>query len=179
MTKHKKTKRRVQKGGEWYNPASWFNTDDPNAPKQSWGDWFSGTTNSAENALGNAASSIQTKMSNALVSAKNIVNTDVSLTGSQNVSVPASNQDSQSEQSLQPLQTSQSTQSTYGGKKHRKSRKMKGGKGGLGLTYYAAPVSGLKVASPNSWQFYADGTNQYSLKGGSRKRRRTRRHIKR
>ena len=76
-----------------------------------------------------------------------------------------------------------------GGRRRRRrrcARSMKGGKGGLGLTYYATPVSGMKVAEPTSWQFYANGTNQYSVKGGSRQRRgrgrksrRTRRHKRR
>ena len=56
----------------------------------------------------------------------------------------------------------------YGGRRRRRSRTMKGG---LGLTYYATPVSNMKVAEPTSWQFYANGTNQYSVKGGTRKRR--------
>jgi hypothetical protein len=62
-----------------------------------------------------------------------------------------------------------------GGKKRRRSRTMKGGKGGLGLTYYASPVSGIKVAQPTTWI-------NYSTKGGSRRRRtnkrKTRRHKK-
>jgi len=51
-----------------------------------------------------------------------------------------------------------------------KNKTMKGGKGGLGLTYYATPVSGLAVAEPTSWQYYANGTNQYTVKGGSKTR---------
>jgi hypothetical protein len=51
-----------------------------------------------------------------------------------------------------------------------KNKTMKGGKGGLGLTYYATPVSGLNVAEPTSWQYYANGTNQYTVKGGSKRR---------
>ena len=50
----------------------------------------------------------------------------------------------------------------------RKRRRMRGGKGGLGLTYYATPVSGLKVVEPNEWLLY---NNMANLKGGSRKRR--------
>ena len=50
----------------------------------------------------------------------------------------------------------------------RKRRRMRGGKGGLGLTYYATPVSGLKVVEPNEWLLY---NNMAHLKGGSRKRR--------
>ena len=77
---------------------------------------------------------------------------------------------------------SNEVQSSYGGRRRRRSISMKRSmKGGLGLTYYASPVSGVKVAEPTTWQFYANGTNQYSVKGGSRKRRghksrRTRRH---
>jgi hypothetical protein len=57
---------------------------------------------------------------------------------------------------------------TIGGRRRRKSRKMRGGKNNLGLTYYASPVSDAKVAEPTYW-----------IKGGSRKRRRTRRHKRR
>jgi hypothetical protein len=61
--------------------------------------------------------------------------------------------------------TEQSTNmSSVGGKR----RRMRGGKGGLGLTYYATPVSGIKVVEPNEWLLYNNGVNQ---QGGSRKRR--------
>ena len=92
--------------------------------------------------------------------------------------VPATTPDASTSTEVDPNASS-------GGKRRKRSRSMKGGKGGLGLTYYATPVSGMKVAEPTSWQFYANGTNQYSVKGGSRKRRgrgrknrRTRRYIK-
>lgn len=56
---------------------------------------------------------------------------------------------------------------TMGGRRRRKTRRvLRGGKGGLGLTYYASPVSGVKVAEPTNW-----------IKGGSR-RRKSRRHKK-
>ena len=93
--------------------------------------------------------------------------------------VPATTPDASTSTEVDPNASS-------GGKRRKRSRSMKGGKGGLGLTYYATPVSGMKVAEPTSWQFYANGTNQYSVKGGSRKRRgrgrksrRTRRHKRR
>jgi hypothetical protein len=72
------------------------------------------------------------------------------------------------------LPQSQPAQNSYvsqGGKRKRRSRTMKGGKGGLGLTYYATPVSGIKVAEPTTLLYYADGTNQYSVKGGSKRRK--------
>jgi hypothetical protein len=93
--------------------------------------------------------------------------------------VPATTPDASTSTEVDPNDSS-------GGRRRRRARSMKGGKGGLGLTYYATPVSGMKVAEPTSWQFYANGTNQYSVKGGSRKRRgrgrksrRTRRHKRR
>jgi hypothetical protein len=54
-----------------------------------------------------------------------------------------------------------------GGRRTRRRRGFRGGKGGLGLTYYASPVSDIKVAEPTTW-----------LKGGSR-RRKSRRHKRR
>ena len=178
MTKHRKTQRRRQKGGEWYNPVSWFGTSsaDPYAPKRTWGQWFSGATGSAENTLTNIGNSISSGTTNMVNSANNFMKSDVNLTGSQQPiqQQPYSNP--------QPIQQQQQypNQPAYGGKRRRHSRRMKGGKGGLGLTYYAAPVLGLKVAEPDSWQYYANGTNQYSVKGGSRKSktRKTHRHRK-
>ena len=63
-----------------------------------------------------------------------------------------------------------------GGRRRRRRKTMKGGKGGLGLTYYASPVSGLKVAEPTYWINQNTNTN---LTGGSRRRkRRTRKSRK-
>ena len=55
-----------------------------------------------------------------------------------------------------------------GGRRHRRGRgrTMKGGKGGLGLTYYASPVSGLKVAEPTYWINQNTNTN---LTGGTKR----------
>jgi hypothetical protein len=154
MVKHRRTRtRKSQKGGEWYNP---FKTEDPYAPKKTWGQWWSETTGSAENTLTNARNSISSVTTGAMDSANNFIKSDVNLTGSQ-----------------PPMQ-----QQTFGGsRRRRRGRTMKGGKGGLGLTYYATPVSGINMVKPDSWQYYANGTNQYSVKGGSRRRtRRNRKH---
>jgi hypothetical protein len=166
MTKHRKTQRRRQKGGFW--PFTSSEPSDPYAQKRTWGQWFSGATGSAENTLTNIGNSISSGTTNMVNSANNFMKSDVNFTGSQ-------------QPSQQPIQQQQyPNQQAYGGKRRRHSRRMKGGKGGLGLTYYAAPVSGLKVAEPDSWQYYANGINQYSAKGGSRKNktRKTRRHRK-
>jgi len=75
-----------------------------------------------------------------------------------------------------------------GGKKNRhvknktkpntkaKSRKMRGGKP-LGLTYYATPVHGVKVAEPTYWEVYGNG---HIMKAGGSKRqlKKTRRQRK-
>ena len=61
-----------------------------------------------------------------------------------------------------------------GGRRHRRGRgrtmkggrKLTGGKGGLGLTYYASPVSGLKVAEPTYWINQNTNTN---LTGGTKR----------
>ena len=166
MTKHKRTKRRNQRGGAWYNPMSWFSgtgTEDPYAPKKSIFDTITGATtnavNSANTLVGDAANSVTQGASNISDSISSTLNTNVDVTGTQQPT------DAQPQPVPMPM----------GGKKRRRSRTMKGGKGGLGLTYYASPVSGIKVAQPTTWI-------NYSTKGGSRRRRtnkrKTRRHKK-
>lgn len=175
MTNHIRTKRRSQKGGAiWYNPITWFYSEDPYAPKKSMIDNISegtkGFVNSAETFVGNTASSIgntASSISNTTTGAINSVfGTITGKTG----------------------MTNEQTGMTTGGRRERRrryGRTMKGGKGGLGLTYYATPVSGLKVVEPTYW-ISAKGTTESYIKGGSRKRRgykyklrnsrRTRRH---
>ena len=202
MTKHRKT-RRSQKGGDWLSPSTWFGSSDPYAPKKSLWESETGATsdttssvtqgasnlaNQAEGLLGSAASGITSGVGNAWESTKSMLSTDVDLTGS---TAPMSTEPMNSSSYTAPMtnsmnsyQTPQQEQqmSSYGGKRRRrsmtKSKIMKGGKDGLGLTYYASPVSGIKVAQPTSWQYYANGTNQYSVKGGSKKRRKGRKSRK-
>lgn len=177
MTKHKRTKRK-QRGGAWYNPMSWFSgteTQDPYAPKKSIFDTITGATtnavNSANTLVGDAANSVTQGASNISDTISSTLNTNVDLTGTQPTNEPP----------VEPAQVSQTDTSptaavSIGGKKRRRSRTLKGGKGGLGLTYYASPVSGLKVAQPTTWL-------HYPTQGGSRRRRtnkrKTRRHKKR
>lgn len=176
MTKHKRTKRRNQRGGAWYNPMSWFSgtgTEYPYAPKKSIFDTITGATtnavNSANTLVGDAANSVTQGASNISDSISSTLNTNVDVTGTQQ---PTDAQPTD----VQPIDTQpQPVPIPMGGKKRRRSRTMKGGKGGLGLTYYASPVSGIKVAQPTTWL-------NYSTKGGSRRRRtnkrKTRRHKK-
>ena len=155
----------------------------------------SNLANQAEGLLGSAASGITSGVGNAWESTKSMMSTDVDLTGStapMNSSsytapmstAPMSTAPMSNNNSMNSYQNPEQDQqmSSYGGKRRRrtmtKSKIMKGGKDGLGLTYYASPVSGIKVAQPTSWQYYANGTNQYSVKGGSKKRRKGRKSRK-
>jgi hypothetical protein len=175
MTKHRTSKRRSQKGGDWYNPFSWGQSSDPNAPKKSVLESITGATNSAisgaSGALTSATNSVTQGASNLGSSISSSLNTDVPIGSS-------------SPTTTQPI-TTQPQPVSMGGRRRRKGRgrTIKGGKGSLGLTYYASPVSGLKVAEPTYW--VNSNTNQ-SIKGGSkskrrkssRKSRKSRRHRK-
>jgi len=168
MAKHRRT-RRSQKGGGMFD---WFGSSDPNAPpKKSWGDWWSGTSSGLTQGVSNIGSSIGSTL-----------NSNIDLTGSNQTPPPITEVQSQATEENQQ-QNQQYNQVPIGGRRRRRGRTMKGGKGGLGLTYYASPVSGIKVAEPTTWQHYANGTNQYSTKGGSRrggrKMRKPRSHKKR
>jgi hypothetical protein len=168
MTKHSKIRRtrktRRQKGGDY---------EVPNASSQGWfsgiSNWFSGATNKAKEVTNSAVNATESALGtgyNAVSSAANsTVNT---ITSIGNMEVPLSGQSS-----VEP-QSQVSVQSSMGGKRRRNKRTMKGGKGDLGLTYYATPVSGLKVVDPTYW--IGSTTNQ-NVVGGSRKRK-TRRHKK-
>lgn len=175
MTKQKKS-RRSQRGGGWFGP------DDPYAPKKSWMDslssWWSGTSSTgtsstgtgllstAENKLSNFATSISNSTSQAL-------NTISSPSTYQLSNTSYSNPSAYSSRAPAPAYSNSTNNDnlveTYGGKGRRRTLKkkahMKGGKG-LGLTYYATPVSGLKVAEPTTFLKY----------GG--KRHKSRRHKK-
>jgi hypothetical protein len=159
MKKHKtrKGKRKIQKGGDWLNPSTWFSSNPNPIANQNWSDYFSnlanktkqttsGVLDSANSFIGQTANSISNTTSQAINSGNQMLN--------QNVSVSSSLPQNQ----------------IYGGRRRRKTRR-RCMKGGLGLVYYAAPVSGLKVAQPTSWQYYANGTNQYTLKAGSKRRK--------
>jgi hypothetical protein len=140
----------------------------------------------ANTEIGDMASGFTSKIgdyaSNSWDSAKNLASSDVPLT----TSTPAST-------------TATASPSTggnvipMGGKRRRirggtlvfggKDRDLRGGQpmvttfgGGNQDLNYASPVSGLKVAEPTTMQYYANGTDQYSTKGGSRRRRRSRKH---
>lgn len=178
MGKHKQSRKRNQKGGAWYNPLSWNQPTDPNVPRKSWGQWFSGTSNnviqSADNAVGSAANFITTGTQNTFNRATNLF----SSTPPSTTPIPTPVQPTQLNDNQSFSTESQSTNSTppvsdysnssMGGKRRRgsRTRRMKGGYKD-NLAYYAAPVQGLKVAAPTYW--ISAKTNP-PLSGGSKRR---------
>jgi hypothetical protein len=190
MTKHRKT--RSQKGGLF---GFFESPQDPYAPKKPSSSWFgssSPTQSAYQSPIQNQSSSWFGSSSPTQSSYQSPNQNQSSWFGSSSPIQPAyqspiQNQSSSwfgnSSPTQSPIQrqnyfNSPAQSSSYGipmGGKLRKrtmnkNKTMKGGKGGLGLTYYATPVSGLNVADPTSWQYYANGTNQYSVKGGSKRR---------
>jgi len=161
MTKHKKT-RKHQRGGDW-NPMTWFNA----SPTRSWGDWFNGVSSQTKNSLSNISSGVENAISSATSFSTN------SATATAPAYVPASTQQPtySTEYTQQPTNSAEYTQQpSYGGKRRRR----KSLKGGTSVAYYASPVHNMKVAEPTSWLHYGNGPNQCVSKGGTRKRRRTR-----
>jgi hypothetical protein len=167
MTKYKKTKRKIQKGGLF--------------DSQSWSNWSSGLWNKTKEKVSSGTTSIETGLEGISENASSSVSslgTSMSEGISKSLSDlnPFSSDSSSSYSSTfnsSPPITGGKRKNKYSSKRHRKT--IKGGKGGLGLTYYATPVSGIRVAEPTTWQFYENGVNQYSIKGGSKKRRSYRR----
>ena len=145
MTKHRKYKR-SQRGGflSWLTGSEPDAPSDPNAPS-----WLERTKASASGLGSWFGSSDEAS----------------GATSSYTPTASTSSYTPQTQTSSYTPTTPQTQTEVVGG---RKRRRMRGGKGGLGLTYYATPVSGLKVVEPNEWLLY---NNMANLKGGSRKRR--------
>ncbi len=136
MTRHRRTRKR-QRGGFWPFTSSSSDPYQTTSSSSSWTDWFSslgtkakdtttGIVNSTESALTRATDNISSGISSAMDSTSG---------------------------ALSETNSYQSAGRKRRGKrvtKRRKRRSMKGGRG-LGLTYYATPVSGIKMAQPTSW----------------------------
>ena len=184
MGKHKQSRKRNQKGGAWYNPLSWNESTDPNVPRKSWGQWFSGTSNnviqSADNAVGSAANFITTGTQNTFNRATNLFSSTPPSTTPIPTPIPTQINDNQyfSTGSPSTNSTPPVSNSSMGGKRRRgtKNRRMKGGYKD-NLAYYAAPVQGLKVAAPTYW---VSAKTNPPLSGGSKRRvkKRLTRHRK-
>ena len=152
MTRHRKTKRRIYRGGDWFSPSTWFSGSSDLTEKAKSG--FSSGLNSAESSLGNISNSVSNSFSS--LSSYNPFSSSTDSSTSYSSPAPAS-----STTYMPPAVGGRHRRGHRG--RSRKS-KLRGGKGGLGLTYYATPVSGLKVAEPTYW-----------IKGGTKRRRHTRR----
>lgn len=173
MTKHRRTKRKSQKGGGWFDAINPFATSEQTTYAatevenpgliSNLSDSVSGAASGLVSGTSNLVSGTENMLSSSVEKAKGAVSSSGSWFSNLN---PFS-----SGEEVVETQTTvyNPQQQSYGGKRRRKSRKMRGGKGELGLTYYATDVSndGLRVVEPTYW-----------IKGGS-KRRKTRRHKKR
>jgi hypothetical protein len=199
MTKHRRTRRRGQKGGFLgFGESSEPSVQQPQqSSDQGWFSWIGTKTKesadkintgigSAMTSASDTAKSGLSSMAEGITSLNPFGSSDTSNvnTGVNNGNTGVNNGNT-GVNNVNPISsTGVVSTGSMGGRRRKRCRSMKGGKGGSNLAYYAAPVSGLKVAEPTSWQYYANGVNQYSVKGGSRKRRgrksrRTRRHKRR
>jgi hypothetical protein len=117
-------------------------------------------------------SSNNTPTYNSAIFASNNTPTDNSTTFASNT-MPTDNS------TVAPIST---INSTMGGR--RRSRRMrKGGSRGLGLTYYATPVDGIKVAEPTYMEYYTGGKRGKKTRKQHRKKckkncRKSHRHIR-
>jgi hypothetical protein len=198
---HRITKRRRQHGGAWYNPGSWFQeTSGENTGGI--GNFFSSGidalktgVSSAEQGLTNIGNSASETLSGAKKSfGESVANVGDKLSGNastnvepdmqtqqdmqaQNVNLQAQDvnlqaQDANLQAQDANLQAQDANQQAIGGRRRKMKGVMKGGK--ADLSYYAAPVHGLKVAEPKYW--ISGGTKRKSKK--SRKSRKARRGRK-
>ena len=145
-------KSRKVKGGAWYNPLSWFKEEEPT--------YFSPAVEEKPllQSVGEGAQDLMQKADQKILEASNAISSGVS-SATQNVQ-EALNKDlplvAPETSYTQPVVPA----AAFGGRRRRQQR---AGKGGLGLTYYATPVDGMKVAEPTYWEEY---------KGGARRSRR-------
>lgn len=182
MTKHNRTKRN-QKGGNWLDTSTWFNNSQSTSsyyPTQSWSDYFKSWGDKVKQSTSGLfdTNTFTNQSNNGIYNANQGLSPPINVNQPINVNPPINvNSYENVNPNINQYENFDQMNGSYGGKRKRRSRSMKGGKGGLGLTYYATPVSGLRVAEPTTWQYYRNGTNQYTVKGGSKKnRRRTRRN---
>lgn len=167
---HRRTRHRSrsQKGGAWYNPFSWFGSSQTYVPEQEKsmvnriGESISSGIQKVDDTLASASTSISQGATNIVNSTTDLLNKDVSLVA------PVIQTPSQPTITYSP--------SAVGGKRHKRSLRhnkanrktrskatSKGGRG-LGLTYYATPVSDIKIAEPTYLLNYEGGRKRKSSK---------------
>jgi hypothetical protein len=167
MTKHRRTRRKSQRGGDWYNPISWFGSSESIEVAPVVNSSEPGLIDNLSNSVSGAASGAEGFLGSTFDKAKGAASGSSSWvsglfsSGETQAPVQAPVQAVESVYNQEPQ--------TFGGRRRSKARRgLRGGKGGLGLTYYATPVSGIKVADPTYW-----------INGGSRRRRRRTRKTQR
>jgi len=129
---------------------------------QSVGEGAQNLMQTADQKIVEASNAISSGVSSASQSVQDVLKSDISITGSSEQAEPSYSQ---------PVAPG----SSFGGRRRRgrtQSQRQRGGKGGLGLTYYASPVDGMKVAEPTYWEEYKGGRSR------SRSRRRTQRRSR-
>ncbi len=169
MTKHRRTRRKGQKGGGWLDALNPFASSEQTTsvpigvkeldPISNLSDSVSGATSGLVSGASNLVSGTENILSSSVEKAKGVVSSSGSWFSNLN---PFSSKEEVVETQTM-IYNPQQQQQAYGGRRKSKSKRMKGGKGGLGLGYYATDVSndGLMVSDPTYW-----------IKGGSRHRRR-------
>jgi len=172
----RRSRRLANRGGAWYNPLSWFQKEEEPSymsnlgmgmqPEekpllQSVGEGAQNLMQTADQKIVEASNAISSGVSSASQSVQDVLKSDISITGS-----------SEPEPSYsQPVVPA----SSFGGRRRRgRSQRQRGGKGGLGLTYYASPVDGMKVAEPTYWEEYKGGRSRRRTQRRSRGRGRGR-----
>ena len=172
----RRSRRLASRGGAWYNPLSWFQKEEPSYMSnlgmqteekpllESVGEGAKDFMQTADQKILEASNAISSGVSSASQSVQDVLKTDIPITGSSEQPVPAYSQ---------PIAPA----SSFGGRRRRgrgRSQRQRGGKGGLGLTYYASPVDGMKVAEPTYWEEYKGGRGRRRTQRKSRGRGRGR-----
>lgn len=182
MTRHKKS-RRSQRGAGWFGPDDPY-TQSQYTQKKSWmsslNDWWSGpstgtytgsytspstgmfdTATNTVNGIANGTTQVFNKMTNPSSYSYSNPNSNNPTFNNPTFNNPTPNN---------PVNyNNNNLVQSYGGKGKGKGKsktlkmkkgQLKGGMKGLGLTYYATPVSGLKVAEPTTFLKYGGKKNK-------------------
>lgn len=169
----RRSRRLASRGGAWYNPLSWFQKEEQPSymsnlgmgtqPEekpllQSVGEGAQNLMQTADQKILEASNAISSGVSSASQSVQDVLKTDIPITGS-------------SEQVESSYSQPVAPASSFGGRRRRgRSQRQRGGKGGLGLSYYATPVDGMKVAEPTYWEEYKGGRSRRRTQRKSRGR---------
>lgn len=177
---HSQRRSRYQRGGVWYNPFSWFSSEPQyvfgQPEEESIVDKVGSTVKSgldkADMALASASTAVAEGAQSLAQKTTDVLNTDIDI-------LP--------QKEPEPIFPSMMpTTNPMGGRSRGRARSMatarasakarsrhlakKGGRG-LGLTYYATPVDGIKVAQPTYFENYQGGKRRRRTMKRSRSRK--------